>query len=265
MEGRSDPQDAPGGRGVEGVGRCRVQLVQADAILVVEKCGGDDQECGHGLPGADRRDMIDSPFHAAGRRNGRPTGLAALMRRAPSRRGLGHEAHPTRARAGEGGKDEKHAPEALTTSERHPLDHSTGLGCGQASLQDIGLADDERSVFHWVLMRRANRPVALALLLMAVLCSPAGVCAIDAMAATGQAAASTHAHACCKSGDGTFLAASDDPCCAESRSGFVHVFRFTLQKHVATLPLEFDLRPAAPTRLLAFCAVERRAPLVLRI
>lgn len=114
-------------------------------------------------------------------------------------------------------------------------------------------------------MGRANRPIAIALLLMAVLCSPAGVCAIDGMAATAQAAAQEHAHACCRSVDGTFLSASDGSCCSEPRTGFVTVVRFTLQKHAAAPALEFDLRPAAPTRFVPFRDVERRTPLVLRI
>ena len=112
-------------------------------------------------------------------------------------------------------------------------------------------------------MRRANRPIAIVLLLTAVLCSPAGVCAIEAMAPTVPTPA--HAHACCKSVDRTFLAASDGSCCREPRSGFVHVFRFTLQKHAVVLALEFDLRPAGPARLASFRPVERRAPRVLRI
>jgi hypothetical protein len=120
-------------------------------------------------------------------------------------------------------------------------------------------------VFHWDLMRRANRPVALALLLMAVLCSPAGVCAIDAMAATGPVAAPTHAHTCCKSGDGTFLAAGDGACCAESRSGFVHVFRFTLHKQAVAPILDVAVGWMPKTFVTDRVALDRRAPLVLRI
>ena len=118
-------------------------------------------------------------------------------------------------------------------------------------------------------MRRVNRPVALALLLMAVLCSPAGVCMVNGLAATVQAQvpapAHGHAHACCKSGPRTVVVASEGACCSETRTGFVGVFRFTLQKHVAALAPQNDLRPAAPVRLLAFHPVEKRTPLVLRI
>jgi hypothetical protein len=114
-------------------------------------------------------------------------------------------------------------------------------------------------------MRRARRSIALLLLATAVLCSPAGVCVIDGVAATVQAKAPAHAHACCKTADGPFLAASDVSCCSEPRTGFVHVFRFTLEKHAAVLALEFDLTPAAPARFVSFPDVERRAPLVLRI
>jgi len=137
---------------------------------------------------------------------------------------------------------------------------------------DAGLADDGRYVFHWDLMQRANRPTALVLLLMAVLCSPAGVCVIDGMAATVQAAApahaaapTAHAHACCKSGNGTFLAANDGPCCSERRTGFVNVFRFTLHKQA--LPAILDLAQGwlPKTFVTDRVAFARRAPVVLRI
>ena len=114
-------------------------------------------------------------------------------------------------------------------------------------------------------MRRANRPIALVLLTMAVLCSPAGVCVIDGMAGAVQAAPPTPGHACGKSVEGTFLAASEDSCCSEQPTGFVTVIRFTLEKHAAAPALEFDVAPAASTRLVSFRAVERRTPLVLRI
>ena len=113
-------------------------------------------------------------------------------------------------------------------------------------------------------MRSVHRPIALVLLFMAVLCSPAGVCVIDGVAATDKASPA-HAHACCKPGDGPFLAARDGSCCSEPGTGFVHVFRFTLEKQVEAPALAFDLAPAPPARLLSFPEVERRAPLVLRI
>ena len=114
-------------------------------------------------------------------------------------------------------------------------------------------------------MRRVNRPIAVALLLMAVLCSPAGMCVIDGMAAPVQAAAPTHAHACCRSTDGTFLAASDGSCCSEPRTGFVNVFRFTL--HRQALPSLPDIAEGwMPKTFVADrIAFDRRAPLVLRI
>jgi hypothetical protein len=99
---------------------------------------------------------------------------------------------------------------------------------------------------------------------MAVLCSPAGVCVIDGVAATVQTTAPAHAHACCKSADGTFLSARDGSCCSEPRIGFVHVFRFTLEKQTAVVALECGLTPAAPARFVSF-PDERRAPIVLRI
>ena len=115
-------------------------------------------------------------------------------------------------------------------------------------------------------MRRVNRPIALVLLLMAVLCSPAGVCAIDATAATVQDATPAHAHACCKSVNGTFLAARDGSCCSEPRTGFLNVFRFTLQKQA--LPSILDLADGWLPKMLVTDRVgfdRRGAPLVLRI
>ena len=114
-------------------------------------------------------------------------------------------------------------------------------------------------------MRRANRPIVLVLLLMAVLCSPAGVCMIDGVAATVQDAAPAHVHACGKSTDGTFLAASDGSCCSEPRTGFVNVFRFTLHKQA--LPSLLDIAEGwMPKAFFAVrVAFDRRAPLVLRI
>src|SRR5688500_7869150 len=81
-------------------------------------------------------------------------------------------------------------------------------------------------------MRRANRPLALALLLMAMVCSPAGVCVIDGVAATVQADQPAHAHACCTKAEGTILTASDGTCCSEAGNGFVNVVRFALHRHV---------------------------------
>jgi hypothetical protein len=114
-------------------------------------------------------------------------------------------------------------------------------------------------------MPRTSKPIAVFLLAMAVLCSPAGVCVIDGMAATVQTAAPAHAHACCKSGDGAFLVASDGTCCSESRAGFLNVFRFSLERQTTLLALEPGLVSAAPARSVKLPDVERRAPLVLRI
>ena len=116
-----------------------------------------------------------------------------------------------------------------------------------------------------LVMRRANRPIALVLLLMAVLCSPAGVCAIDGIAATVQAATPAHAHACCKSGDGTFLAASDGSCCSEPRTGFVNVVRFALQKQVVHPSLIVAVDWSPRTFVTDADGFGRSAPLVLRI
>lgn len=115
-------------------------------------------------------------------------------------------------------------------------------------------------------MRRTSKPIALFLLAMAVLCSPAGVCVIDGVAATAvQAAAPAHAHACDKSGDGAFLVASDGSCCSESRAGFLNVFRFTLHKQappaILTVAAGWMPKPAVTDRIV----FDRRAPLVLRI
>ena len=115
-------------------------------------------------------------------------------------------------------------------------------------------------------MRRAHRPIALVLLLMAVLCSPAGVCAIDATAATLQHAAPAHAHACCKSVNGTLLAAHARSCCSKPRAGFLSVFRFTLQKQA--LPSILDIAEGWMPKTLVTdgAGFDRRwAPLVLRI
>jgi hypothetical protein len=114
-------------------------------------------------------------------------------------------------------------------------------------------------------MHHASRPVALVLLVMAVLCGPAGVCVIDGIARTVEAAPTAPAHACGKSMGGTFFAASEEACCSEQPTGFVTLFRFTLQKQAAAPALEFDLAPAVPVRPVSFRAGARRTPLVLRI
>jgi len=115
-------------------------------------------------------------------------------------------------------------------------------------------------------MRRANRPLAVALLFMAVLCSPAGVCVVDGMAATVQTAELAHGHACGKSVDGgTFLTASDGTCCDEPRNGFVNVFRFTLQKQVAQPSLIVATDWTSRTLVTDVSGFGRAAPLVLRI
>ena len=113
-------------------------------------------------------------------------------------------------------------------------------------------------------MRRAHRPIALLLLLMAVLCSPAGVCLIEGMAAA-EAATPAHGHACCKSVDGTFLAAGDDSCCSEQPTGFVHVFRFTLHRQAPSPMLDLVESWMPKTFVTERVAFDRRAPLVLRI
>jgi hypothetical protein len=114
-------------------------------------------------------------------------------------------------------------------------------------------------------MRRVNRPIALVLLLMAVLCSPVGACVVEGVAATIQDATPAHPHACCKPAGRTYLTASNGSCCAEPRTGFVHVFRFTLQKQA--LPASLDLAATwMPRTVLAeWVPFDRRAPLVLRI
>ena len=119
-------------------------------------------------------------------------------------------------------------------------------------------------------MGRASQPIAFVLLLMAVLCSPVGVCLIGGMAGTvqaapTQAAPTAHAHACGKSMGGTFFAASEESCCSEQPTGFVTVLRFTLQKQAASAVVEIDLAPVAPILLVSSRAGERRTPLVLRI
>ena len=114
-------------------------------------------------------------------------------------------------------------------------------------------------------MRRANRPLALALLFVAVLCSPAGVCVVEAVAVSADAGAPVHAHACCKQGDGTTIAASNGSCCAEGQNGFINAFRFALQKSI-TAP-----SPAVATNwtprpfVIDVSGFGRAAPLVLRI
>jgi hypothetical protein len=114
-------------------------------------------------------------------------------------------------------------------------------------------------------MRRASRPIALLLLFMAVLCSPAGVCVIDGVAASVQATAPAHAHACCKSVDGPFLSARDSSCCSEPRTGFVNVFRFTLHRHALPAVLSVAEGWTPKTFVVDRVAVDRRAPLVLRV
>jgi hypothetical protein len=115
-------------------------------------------------------------------------------------------------------------------------------------------------------MRRTSKPIALFLLSMAVLCTPAGVCVIDGVAATTvQAAAPAHAHACCKNVEGTVLTANDDSCCSESRGAFVAVLRFMLEKQAAPFAFEFEVTPVWPTHHASFRIADRRPPFVLRI
>jgi hypothetical protein len=114
-------------------------------------------------------------------------------------------------------------------------------------------------------MGRANRPIALVLLVTGVVCSPAGVCVIDGMAATVQTAAPAHVPACCKSAEGTFLAASDSSCCSEPRTGFVNVFRFTLHKQALPSLLDIAEGWVPKSFVTDRVAFDRRAPLVLRI
>jgi len=116
----------------------------------------------------------------------------------------------------------------------------------------------------WMTVKFARRRLtAILLTLTAVLCSPAGVCAIEGVAATVQPAA--HGHACSQSTDKTFLDRNDDSCCSEPRSGFVTVLRFTLQKQASAVPITFDLGPALSMCSVTFRANDRRPPLVLRI
>jgi len=114
-------------------------------------------------------------------------------------------------------------------------------------------------------MRRANRPLALALLLIAVVCSPAGVCLIDGVAAAGPASPASHAHACCASARRTVIVASETSCCSMPRAGFVNVARFTVAHDAPTVSLGFALAASIPSRSAAFPAVTIRPPLVLRI
>ena len=157
-------------------------------------------------------------------------------------------------------RDARRARSAL---HLHPVPEAgTGVARGGSS----GDLSDVQSAWSTILvMRRASRLIAVALLFLAVLCSPAGVCALDGMAAAAQAAAPAHAHTCCKSGKGPFLAASDGRCCSLPRTGFVTVLRFTLQKQATALAPGFALGPPAPARLVSFRAVAKRTPLVLRI
>lgn len=108
-----------------------------------------------------------------------------------------------------------------------------------------------------------RRPIALALLVVAVVCSPAGVCLIDGMAAAPPASAP--GHACCSQAKGTMLVASNDACCSMPRDGFVNVLRFALQEEAPALAVDFRLAAPTPLRLAAFPAVTIRPPLVLRI
>jgi hypothetical protein len=114
-------------------------------------------------------------------------------------------------------------------------------------------------------MRSANRPTAVFLLLMAVLCSPAGVCVIDGFAAGVQASAPAHVHACCAQADGTFIGAHDASCCAEGRKGFVNVYRFLMQEQAAPSSFPVATSWTPPTFVVDVTGVGRAAPLVLRI
>ena len=109
-------------------------------------------------------------------------------------------------------------------------------------------------------MRRA---LALVLLVVAVVCSPAGVCLIDGMAAAPPAAAP--GHACCSPARGTMLVASNDACCSMPRDGFVNVLRFALPGQAIAVAVDFHLAAETPLRLTASPAVTIRPPLVLRI
>lgn len=114
-------------------------------------------------------------------------------------------------------------------------------------------------------MRPANRTLAVALLFMAVLCSPAGVCVVDGVVASVQAATPEHVHACCKKVERTVLTASDSSCCTEPRNGFVNVFRFTLQKQVAHPSLIVAKDWTARTIVIDVSGFGRAASPVLRI
>ena len=131
------------------------------------------------------------------------------------------------------------------------------------------LRDQGPACFTEGVMRPANRFVALALLVIAVLWSPAGVCLLESVVATAHAAApshaTAHAHSCCKAAKGTVLVAGDAPCCSMPRTGFVNVLRFTLQPQAPLLAVALGLAPPPPLRVAAFHAVTIRPPLVLRI
>lgn len=112
-------------------------------------------------------------------------------------------------------------------------------------------------------MRR--RPVALALLFLAVVCSPAGVCVVEGMAATVQAAEPPRAHACRKQAEATLIGASKGYCCTEGRKGFVNVSRFPLQEQAAPSSLAVATRWTPRAFVMDISGFGRAAPLVLRI
>jgi len=119
------------------------------------------------------------------------------------------------------------------------------------------------SMVNFMGMCSARQPVAILLLATAVLCSPAGVCALDA--AVAPAPADHRAHACCNPGDGAFLTAHDGSCCSEPRTGFLNIARFTL--HRQALPAILDVADPWTQKVFVtgHVALDRRVPLVLRI
>jgi hypothetical protein len=139
---------------------------------------------------------------------------------------------------------------------------STALGrSGRAVPLDLPRAP--LAWFTVAVMRRVGRPVALLLLVAAVLCSPAGVCALDAVAAP--APEDHRAHACCDPADGTFLTAHEGSCCSGPGTGFLNIARFMLQKDVlppVAMTAEAWAGKAVASAPLTF---DRRAPLILRI
>ena len=114
-------------------------------------------------------------------------------------------------------------------------------------------------------MRGSRQIVAVALLVMAVVCSPAGVCLVEGVVGTIQAHQATDAHAGCANARGLTVAASDTPCCDEPSGGFINGFRFALEKQTVQTPAFVSTAWPAPSLVANENGFSRAAPLVLRI